>query len=517
MRRQTGTIFIVAVAMLFCVGMAAGAAGGKRKKGARKQADTTVVAKQGDAVTLPDLSESRPVVDGPSLPVTLPDTTDTRPVVADEKAPEHAVVDEVMWVVGDEPILKSEIEMMRLQGEAEGMKWNGDPDCAIPEQIAVQKLFLHQADIASVEVSEADIAQSIDMQINRWIQQAGSKEKLEEYKKMTVAQMRSQLHDDFKNNQLIQQMKEKLVSDIAVTPSDVREYFRNMPEDSIPLVPTEVEVEIVTRQPKIAPEEINRVKNDLREYTERVNKGETSFATLARLYSEDPGSSRQGGEMDYVGRGMLDPAFAAVAFNLTDPKKISKIVESEYGFHIIQLVDKRGDKIKVRHILRIPRVSEADVDSMRTRLDSLGTDIRAGNVSFEEAVAVVSDDKDTRNNHGLMSYNGADGRTSKFQMKDLPTEVAREVETMEVGDVSKAFRMINEKGKTVVAIVKLKSRTPAHRATITEDYQVMKNMVLQKQRADFLHQWVVNKIKTVYVRMNDRYKNCQFEYEGWIK
>ena len=495
MNKQT-RFTIVMLAILAFVGI--GASAGRMAGGRLVAADTA-----NTAVTLPDLSESRPVV------------TDTPAV--EEKAPEHSVVDEVLWVVGDEPILKSDVEMMRLQGEAEGIDWHGDPDCVIPEQIAVQKLFLHQAEIDSVQVSESDIAQSIEMQINRWIQQAGSREKLEEYKKMTVAQMRSQLHDDFKNNQLIQQMKEKLVSDISVTPSDVREYFRKMPEDSIPFVPTEVEVEIITKQPKISQAEINRIKNDLREYTERVNSGETSFATLARLYSEDPGSARQGGEMDYVGRGMLDPAFAAVAFNLTDPKKISKIVESEYGFHIIQLIDKRGDKIKVRHILRIPHVSDEAVDSMKVRLDSIGSDIRAQKFTFEDAASMFSDDKDTRNNHGLMSCNGEDGRTSKFQMKDLPTEVAREVENMEVGDVSKAFRMINEKGKTVVAIVKLKSRTPAHRATITEDFQVMKNVVLAKERADFLHKWVVDKIKTTYVRMNDRCKNCKFEYEGWIK
>ena len=478
--------------MLFCIGVGANAG--------RLSANKTAVA----ADTLDEA-------------VALPETSEERPVVDEVKAPDNSIVDEVIWVVGDEPILKSDVEMMRLQGEAEGITFQGDPDCYIPEQIAVQKLFLHQAAIDSIEVSESDIAQSIEMQINRWIQQAGSREKLEEYKKMTVTQMRSQLHDDFRNNQLIQQMREKLVQDISVTPSDVREYFKKMPEDSIPFVPTEVEVEIITKQPKIAQEEINRVKNDLREYTERVTSGETSFATLARLYSEDPGSARQGGEMDYVGRGMLDPAFASVAFNLTDPKKISKIVESEYGFHIIQLIDKRGDKIKVRHILRIPQVSDEAVDSMRTRLDSLATNIRANKVTFEEAATMLSDDKDTRNNHGLMSFNSQEGRTSKFQMKDLPTEVAREVETMEVGDVSKAFRMINEKGKTVVAIVKLKSRTPAHRATITEDFQVMKNVVLAKERADFLHQWVVNKIKTTYVKMNERCKNCKFEYEGWIK
>ena len=459
-------------------------------------ADTT--ASKGGAVTLPDLSESRPVV-------------------TDQPVPEHSVVDEVMWVVGDEPILKSDVEMMKLQGEMEGITWHGDPDCSIPEQIAVQKLFLHQAEIDSIKVTESEIAQNIDMQINRWIQQAGSREKLEEYKKMTVSQMRQQLHDDFRNNQLIQQMREKLVSDISVTPSDVRNYFRGLPEDSIPFVPTEVEVEIITKQPKISQDEINRVKNDLRDYTDRINKGEASFATLARLYSDDPGSSRQGGEMDYVGRGMLDPAFAAVAFNLTDPKKISKIVESEYGYHIIQLIDKRGDKIKVRHILRVPHVSQEAIDSMRVRLDSVAVDIRGGKFPFEDAATMMSDDKDTRNNHGLMSYNGDDGRTSKFQMKDLPTEVARKVETMEVGDVSDAFQMVNDKGKQVVAIVKLKSRTPAHRATITEDYQVMKNVVLQKMRADFLHQWVVNKIKTTYVRMADRCKSCKFEYEGWIK
>ena len=221
--------------------------------------------------------------------------------------------------------------------------------------------------------------------------------------------------------------------------------------------------------------------------------------------------------MDYMGRGYLDPAFANVAFNLTDPKKISKIVESEYGYHIIQLIDKRGDKIKVRHILRIPKVSAEATEAARVRLDSIADNIRDNKFSFEEAASVLSDDKDTRNNHGLMSYNSQEGRTSKFQMRDLPTEVARVVEDMKVGDVSKAFQMINEKGKTVCAIVKLKNRIDGHRATITEDFQTMKNVVLARERDKFLHDWVVNKIKTIYVKMNDRYKNCDFEYEGWIK
>ncbi len=434
------------------------------------------------------------------------------------KVNEGSVVDEVIWVVGDEPILKSDVEVTRLQSEAEGIKYSGDPDCAIPEQIAVQKLFLHQAAIDSIEVSESEVMSGIDEQINYWVSMIGSREKLEEYRKQSITQMRQQMHDDFRNRQLIQKMKEELVKDIKVSPAQVRKYFKDLPVDSIPFVPTEVEVEILTMQPKIAMEEINRVKDELRSYTDRVNKGETSFATLARLYSEDPGSARMGGEMDYVGRGMLDPAFANVAFNLTDPKKISKIVESEFGYHIIQLIDKRGDKIKCRHILLKPRVSQSAIDKSIARLDSIGTDIRTNKFSFEEAATMLSDDKDTRNNHGLMANTSQSGtRTSKFQMKDLPTEVARMVDTMKVGGVSRAFTMVNSRGKTTCAIVKLVSRVDGHRATITEDFQVMKDVVLAKEREKTLHDWVVNKIKQTYVRMNDRYKNCKFEYQGWVK
>ena len=429
-----------------------------------------------------------------------------------------SIVDEVIWVVGDEPILKSDVEMTRLQAETMGAQFRGDPDCSIPEQIAVQKLFLHQAAIDSIEVTESEVMASIDDQINYWIQQIGSKEKLEEYRKQSVTQMRQQMHDDFKNQQLIQRMKEKLVEDIKVSPAQVRAYFSDLPTDSIPFVPTEVEVEIITMQPRISQEEINRVKEELREYTDRVNKGETTFSTLARLYSEDPGSARLGGEMDYVGRGLLDPAFANVAFNLTDPKKISKIVESEFGFHIIQLIDKRGDKIKVRHILRKPHVDPKAIELSMSRLDSLANFIREGKVTFEEAASQVSDDKDTRNNRGLMANTSQTGmRTSKFQMKDLPTEVARVVDTLKVDQVSAPFQMINSKGKTTCAIVKLVSRIDGHRATITEDFQVMQDIVTQKEREKVLHDWVVDKIKNTYVRMNDNYKNCEFEYQGWIK
>ena len=429
------------------------------------------------------------------------------------------IVDEVIWIVGDEPILKSEVEAMRLQGQQEGISWKGNPDCSIPEQMAIQKLFVTQAAIDSIEVTESEVSSDVENQLNYWIQLAGSREKLEEYRKMTISQMRMELRDELKNRKLAERMKAQIVEDVNVTPADVRKYFNSLPADSIPTVPAQVEVQIITRTPKIAPEEINAIKNELRDYTNRVQNGETSFATLARLYSEDPGSARMGGEMDYIGRGMLDPAFASVAFNMTDPKKISKIVESEFGYHIIQLIDKRGDKIKVRHILRKPHISQEATDSMCMRLDSLVMDIRSGKVTFEEAVAVVSDDKDTKSNKGNMFSTDENSgmRTSRFKMQDLPSEVAKVVDTLQVGQVSAPFVMVNTKGKTTCVVAKLKNRIPRHKATVKDDFQLLKDIVTAKRKEEILTKWVQDKIKTTYVKINPKYRDCEFQYSGWVK
>lgn len=442
------------------------------------------------------------------------------PMVGGAFSGDGSVIDEVIWVVGDEAILMSDVESARMQAAMEGTKWNGDPDCVIPEQIAVQKLFKHQAQIDSIEVTDADVAAEVEQYINYWLEMVdGSRERLEEYRHKPLSQIRNDLREDLKDRRMVQKMKQKLVEDISVTPAEVRRYFKDMPQDSLPFVPTEVEVQIVQLTPRITVEELNRVKDELRGYTDRINKGETSFQTLARLYSEDPGSARRGGEIGFSGRGMLDPAFAAVAFNLTDPKKVSKIVESEFGFHIIQLIEKRGDKVNVRHILKKPVVSDEAVEKALGRLDSIANDIRAEKFSFEEAASLISDDKDTRNNKGLMSNSDMQtGRiTSRFQMQDLPPEVAKVVDTMQVGQVSRAFSMINQRGKTVCVVAKLKNRIDGHKASISEDFQTLKDVVLQRRQNERVHQWVVDKIKSVYTRLNENYKDCKFEYEGWIK
>jgi peptidyl-prolyl cis-trans isomerase SurA len=447
----------------------------------------------------------------------------------------RSVVDEVIWVVGDEAILKSDVEAMRMQSEQEGLRWSGDPDCSIPEQIAVQKLYLNQAITDSIQVTEAEISQNVEQYIERMISVIGSREKLEEYQKKNMSQIRADLRESFRERQLVEGMQQKLVKDVAVSPAEVRRYFRNLPQDSIPFVPTEVEVQIITQQPRVEQEEINRIKERLREFTDRINKGETSFQTLARLYSQD-GSARNGGELGYTGRAGWVPEFANVAFNLTDPKKVSKIVETEFGYHIIQLIDKRGDKVNVRHILLKPEISNEAIQTALNRLDTVATAIREDvapemikaiykdkdgraieHFTFEDGVAFFSDDKDTRNNNGLMFVTRENQRTSRFQLAELPSEVARIVDTLQVGGVSAPFQMINERGKVVCAVVKLKNRREGHKATITEDFQIMKNVVTAKQRQKKLHDWVVNRIKSTYVRVNDRYRDCKFEYEGWIR
>ena len=429
------------------------------------------------------------------------------------------VIDEVVWVVGDEAILKSDVESERLNAQYEGRKFDGDPYCIIPEQLAVQKLFLHQAAIDSIEVSEQEVIGQVERRTNWLIEQVGgSKEKLEEYYNKTSTQIREMLRENIRDGLTVQKMQQHIVGEIKITPAEVRRYFKDLPQDSIPFVPTQVEVQIVTLEPKIPLEEVERVKKTLRDYTDGINSGKMSFATYARFYSEDPGTARRGGELGFMGKGELVPEYANVAFNLQDPNKVSKIVETELGFHIIQLIEKRGDRINTRHILLKPKVEEKDLEAALVRLDSIADDIRNQKFTFDDAATYISQDKDTKNNHGLMANKNTG--TARFEMQDLAQvsqEVAKMVENMNVGEISRAFTMINDKGKEVCAIVKLKSRINGHKATISEDYQRLKAIVMEKRSEDKLEKWIKEKQKHTYVRINEKWQKCDFKYPGWIK
>ena len=428
------------------------------------------------------------------------------------------VIDEVVWVVGDDAILRSDIEKRRLEF---GSQIKGNAYCVIPEQLALQKLFLNQAAIDSVSVTDAEVNQYVEQDLSEKILMAGSKEKLEEYMKLPMPQIREELFDQYKDDLTARRMREKLTEEVKVTPAEVRRYFKDIPEDSLPLIPTQVEVQLLVLEPRIPQAEIDRIKSLLRDYAERVNSGSTSFSTLARLYSEDPGSARQGGEMPYMGKGELDPGFANVAFSLTDTKKVSKIAQSEFGYHIIQLIDKRGDKMKCRHILKRPEVAQADIDSALVILDSITHDIKSEKISFEDAVRYASDDKDTRNNRGILSNNKETGETTtRFEMSELSalsSELARVVDQLEVGEISKPFTMLNKRGMTICAIARLKNRTTTHRASITEDFQVLNNVVKQKKGEEAIRKWIKEKQQSTYIRINPDWRNCDFQYDGWVK
>lgn len=430
------------------------------------------------------------------------------------------VIDEVIWVVGDDAILKSEVEEMRQEAVQMGRKFDGDPYCIIPEEIALNKLFLHQAKLDSIEVSESEVLQRVEYTLNGQIEAIGSREKLEEYYReflgKTPTQMREILRENVRDGETVRKMRQKLVGEVKITPSEVRRYFKDLPSDSIPYIPTQVEVQIITQQPKIPIEEIEDVKSRLREYTDRINAGEMEFSTLARLYSEDRGSAIRGGELGFSGKGLLAPEFANVAFNLTDPTKISKIVETEFGFHIIQLIEKRGDRINARHILLKPKVPDNEIIAAIARLDSIADDIRNEKFTFEAGATALSHDKDTRNNYGLMANPYTN--TTRFEMQALPPEVAKIVENMNVGEISRAFSMVSQKdGKEVCAVVKLKSRINGHKATINEDYQRLKDVVIEKKQDEIIEKWIHEKLKTTYVRINDNWKHCEFKYPGWVK
>ena len=405
---------------------------------------------------------------------------------------QNNIVEEVAWWIGDQPIYKSEVEEAYQNLLFERQDINGDPYCIIPERLAMERLFLHQAELDSIDIPQAQVTMMVDQQINYLTNNLGSKEKVEEFYRRPLPEIRTLLRELITNRQKVEQVQNSLTQDFKSTPSDVRKYFQTLPEDSIPFVPMQVEVQIMTLNPVIPREEIDEVKARLRDFTDRVNKGESEFSTLAILYSEDPGSGMRGGEIGFMSKANLDPEYAAVAFNLNDPKRVSKIVESQYGFHIIQLIEKRGDRINTRHILLKPKVAEKDLTEAMNRLDTIRQEMLAEKYTFEEAVYYVSQDKDTRNNKGVMV--NEENQSNRFEMAQLPQEVSRVVSTMSVGEISKPFIMTDAKhNREVVAMIKLSNRIDGHRANLSDDYQRILAMYEESAKEKIVDDWLLKR------------------------
>lgn len=426
------------------------------------------------------------------------------------------VIDEVIWVVGDEAILRSEVEEQRLRNQYEGIKMDGDPYCVIPEQIALQKLYLHQAELDSVMANENTVNSQVEMRLNYFITQIGSKEKMEEYFRKSMAEIREDMYELVHNQMVIQQMQQQLVGDLKSTPAEIAKFYEQLPADSVPLIPTQVEVQLITIEPPVPQEEVDRIKERLRGFAERVNTGSSSFSMLARLYSEDTQSATRGGELGFVGKGQLVPEFASVAFSLTDPNHVSRVVETEFGYHIIQLIERKGDRVNCRHILLRPRISAADKEKALHLLDSVATLVRTEKMTYDYAVMVYSEDRNTAMNAGLMT--NPNNGTSKFEYQELPQEVAKVVYGMKVGEISAPFTMMDpEKNKEVCVLVKLKSRTETHKANLKDDYQVIKQYMEAQRNQQFLDKWILQKQQDTYIDIAPEWRNCDFQYPGWVK
>ncbi|SFE13449.1 peptidylprolyl isomerase [Thermophagus xiamenensis] len=428
---------------------------------------------------------------------------------------QNNIIDEVIAVIGDEPVLKSDIEFQYQQALMEGVEYPGDLKCYLLEQMMVQNLLLEQAKIDSIEVSENQVIMMVDRQINNFINRAGSKEKLEEWLNKSILQIKEEQRDLVRKQMLTQQMRQKITENVNVTPSEIRRFFRETPKDSLPQMPAQYEYQIITVTPRISQEEIERVKARLRDFQRQVREGR-DFATLAVLYSEDPNSAARGGEIGLTPRASLVPEFAQVAFNLRDKNKVSKIVQTEFGFHIMQLIERQDDRVNVRHILLKPKPSDKAIQEAKNLADSLVSLIRKDSLSFEEAALRFSSDKDSRANGGFVINSRT--QSTKFELREIQPDVAKRLEQLEEGEISEPFTMKDQRlGNDLFAIVKLTRKIPPHTANIVDDYQTIKSLLENKKSEETFRNWIKKKQRETYISISEEWRDCNFEFDGWIK
>lgn len=427
------------------------------------------------------------------------------------------IIDEIVATIGADAIQKYDIEDRFYRMQAEGFDYEGDLKCHILEQMMVEKLLVTQAKLDSIEVDESMVISQVESRINFFMSQIGSREKMEEYFNKSTLDLKEELRRVTYEQMLTQQMQSKITEGASTTPAEVRRFYEKLDKEKVPEIPTQFEIQKIVLAPKVDQDEVDRIKARLRDMQQKVNDGE-DFAVYAILYSEDKGTSSRGGELGFKGRGELVSEYADVAFNLRDKSKVSRVVESEYGYHIIQLMDRRGNKVNSRHILLKPKITQLAKNNAIEVLDSVKSLIEVeGTMTFEQSALYFSTDEDTRSNGGLM-VNPMSG-SSKFQISDqtLNPEIAKKAEFMEVGEISEPFIYKDRTGKEVSAIIKLRSKSVAHKANIKEDFQFLKELVLQEKQQDMLKKWIGERQLDTYVHIDDKWVNCDFEYPNWIK
>ncbi len=421
------------------------------------------------------------------------------------------IVDQVVARVGDRIILQSDIEAQYSQVVSHGNAGQ-DLKCQILEELLFQKLLLNQADIDSVYVTDDEIDAELNARLQIFIDQMGGITKMENYFHKSIYEIKEDLKKVLEDQIRAQRMQQQLTKDIKITPSEVRDYYDQLPKDSLPIVDATIEVKQIVIKPKITKEQEQQIIDRLNQMRQEILSGEKRFEVLAIMYSDDPGSATKGGELGFMSRAELVPEFAAAAFALK-PGEVSKVVKTKYGYHIIQLIERKGERVNVRHILIIPKPTPAEIAAAQKRADSIYNLIVNDSLSFEEAAMKFSDDEDTKNSGGLL-VNPRTGEP-KFTLNELPPNIRFDVKDMQAGEISKPIRTIDNTGQTVFKIYKIKNRTEAHVANIDQDYQMIMDMALQHKKQKFLDEWTREQLKKTYVHIDPMYLNCKFRNKAW--
>ncbi len=421
------------------------------------------------------------------------------------------VIDQVVAIVGNSIILESDIQNQylnyRMQGAITGSV--SELQCTILEDIMFQKLMVTQAEVDSIEVSDVQVEADLDRRLSSFIQQFGSQERMEEYYGKSLPEIKKELHDIVEEQLLAQQVQSTIVAGVDVTPSEIRTFFKSIPKDSIPLIKTEYVIAEIVKKPPISITEKLSVKDELNSIRKRILEG-ASFGTMAIMYSEDPGSAKKGGELGFYGRGQLYPEFEAVAFKLNEGE-ISNVLETEAGYHIIQMIERKGDYVNVRHILLTPKVNPEDLNKAKNELDSIAILIRADSISFQDAVIKFSDGENA-NNAGLMINPYTMSTT--FQAEELDPQVSFTIEKMEVGEISNAVPMKTEENDDAYRIMMLKKKTVPHQANLEDDYSKIREWALQNKKMNVVGEWIEDKANDTYIRIIEEYNNCKFD-QNW--
>ena len=425
---------------------------------------------------------------------------------------QNNVVDKIIAIVGEEIILKSDIENEFLHEQGQGLiSTSSDYRAEILERQLMQKLLLAQAKLDSISVTEDEVENEVNSRIQYLTSNIGSRERLEAYFGKNIEEIKSDMRAPIREKLITEMMQQKIVEKIRSTPSEVKTFYKKLPKDSLPDIPDKYEIQQIVIKPTVSEAEKERIREKLRGFRDQILSGEKTFNTLAVLYSED-GSAVRGGELGYSTKSMWDPAFAEAAFSLK-PGKISKIVESEFGFHIIQLIDRQGERINVRHIILQPKISDSEREAAIRRLDSIRQYILDQEMTFEDAAYYFSTDKQTRNNGGLMSGKNGDSRIEKAEIEG---DMAKQVNRMKVGEISEPFVSKSE-AREEYKIIKVKAFYPQHKANLEDDWQIFEMLLKNEKQMDKLEKWIKEKQANTYIHIDDSYKNSKFRYDGWIK